>query len=108
MSEETQGTTLAVSPHAHVESYLTGSTLANMVDKAKELGREYFAYTDNGHLSSLMKAYNLCKPSKEKDAKEYQKRGLQLIPGIEIYFKDSNCSLVVGTEVDRCKYFTAT
>lgn len=107
MSEE-KGTILAVSPHAHVESYLTGSTLANMIDKAKELGRDYFAYTDNGHISSLMKAYNLCKPSKEKDAKEYQKRGLQLIPGIEIYFKDSNCPFVVGTEVDRCKYFTAT
>src|ERR1700722_4976652 len=99
---------LAVSPHAHVESYLTGSTLASMIDRAKELGREYFAYTDDGHLSSILKAYNLCKPSKDEKAKDYQKKSLQFIPGIELYFKDSTCPFVAGTEAERCKYFTGT
>jgi DNA polymerase III alpha subunit len=106
MSEN--GVTLAVSPHAHVESHLTGSTVANMIDMAKKLGRTHFAYTDNGHLSSALKAYGLCKPSKDKKAKDYQKRALKFIPGIEIYFKDSSCPFVVGTEAERCKYFTGT
>ena len=99
---------MKVSPHTHPESHLTGSTLANLVDRAKEMGRDYFAYTDNGHLSSALKAYGLCKPSKDPKAKEYQKRNLQFIPGIEIYFKDSSCALVGNTKADRCKYFTGT
>jgi len=99
---------LAVSPHTHVESYLTGSTVATMVSTAKKLGRTHFAYTDNGHVSSLIKAMGLCKPSKDKKAQEWDKKSLQLIPGIEIYFKDSTCPFVVGTEAERCKYFTGT
>jgi DNA-directed DNA polymerase III PolC len=85
------------SPHCHAESYLTGSTVPTMVAKAKELGRTHFAYTDHGHLSSAMAAYKLCK-----------KQGLKFIPGIEIYFKDSSCPIIVGKKADRCKYFTAT
>lgn len=88
---------MKVSPHIHPESPLTGSTLTAMVDKAKELGRTHFAYTDNGHLSSALKAYNAAK-----------KKGLKPILGLEIYFKDSACTLVTGTKADRCKYFTGT
>lgn len=98
---------MKVSPHTHAESPLTGSTLANLVARAKEMGREYFAYTDNGHLASALKAYNLCKPDK-KDKREFMKRQLKFIPGLEIYFKDSACPITAGTTVQRCKYFTAT
>ncbi len=94
---ESNGTILAVSPHCHPESHLTGSTLSTLIKRAKELKREYFAHTDHGHLSSALKAYGLCK-----------KQGLKFIPGIEIYFKDSKCPFVSGTQADRCKYFTAT
>lgn len=86
---------MKVSPHCHPESPLTGSTLASMVKKAKELGRTHFCYTDHGHLSSALKAYKLAKAE-----------GLKFIPGIEIYFKDSSCPIVSGTKADRCKYFT--
>lgn len=99
---------MKISPHCHAESPLTGSTLKNLVDRAKEMGRDYFAYTDHGHLSSALKAYNLCKPSKDKEAKEYQKRAIKFIPGIEIYFKDTVCPFISGTAADRCKYFTTT
>lgn len=92
-----QESNLTVSPHAHVESYLTGSTVANMIKAAKAMGRTHFAYTDNGHLSSALKAYKLT-----KDA------GLKFIAGLEIYFKDSACPFVTNTEADRCKYFTGT
>lgn len=103
-----------VSPHCHAESPLTGSTLANLVGKAKQMGRSYFVYTDHGHLSSALKAYGLCKSDKRKIEdlakinKEYLKKEIKFIPGIEIYFKDSKCPFVVGTPADRCKYFTAT
>src|SRR5579863_5613841 len=88
---------MKVSPHLHGESPLTGSTIADMISHAKELGREYLAYADHGHLSSVLKAYGLAK-----------KKGLKFIPGIEFYFKDVTCSIVSGTSADRCKYFSAT
>lgn len=88
---------MKVSPHAHVESPLTGSTLTNQIKRAKELGRTHFAYTDNGHLSSALKAYTQCK-----------KAGLNFIPGIEFYFKDTACPYVTGTSADRCRYYTAS
>lgn len=86
---------MRISPHAHIESPLTGSTVKNMVKRAKELGRTHFTCTDNGHLSSALKAYGLAK-----------KEGLKFIPGIEVYFKDTTCNIVAGTPADRCKYFT--
>lgn len=88
---------MRVSPHTHPESPLTGSTLATLVKQAKKLGRTHFVYTDHGHLSSALKAYNQAK-----------KAGLKFIPGIEIYFKDTTCPFVAGTIADRCKYFTTT
>lgn len=88
---------MKVSPHTHAESPLTGSTLATMIKKAKDLGRTHFAYTDHGHLSSALKAYGQAK-----------KAGLKFIPGIEIYFKDPKCPITEGTTVTRCKYFTLT
>jgi DNA polymerase III alpha subunit len=88
---------LAVSPHCHPESPLTGSTLPNMIAKAKALGRTHFAYTDQGHLSSCLKAYEQCK-----------KKGLKFIPGIEIFFKDPQCPFIAGSSADRCKYFNVS
>lgn len=88
---------MKLSIHTHCESPLTGSTVANMVDRATALGRTHFTYTDHGHLSSCLKTYSLAK-----------KKGLKFIPGLEIYFKDSTCPIVSGTTANRCKYFTAT
>ncbi|HWY35990.1 MAG TPA: PHP domain-containing protein, partial [Nitrosopumilaceae archaeon] len=99
---------MRASPHTHSESPLTGSTLAALVGRAKEMGRDYFAYTDHGHLSSALKAYALCKPDKKERVPEYLKRKIQFIPGIEIYFKDFQCPVIAGTDADRCKYFTTT
>lgn len=88
---------MRISPHTHCESPLTGSTIANMVDRAKALGRTHFAYTDHGLLSSCLKVYSITK-----------KAGLKFIPGLEIYFKDVACPITSGSSVIRCKYFTAT
>lgn len=85
------------SPHTHVESPLTGSTVANMLKRAKDLGRTHFSYTDQGHLSSCLKSYLRAK-----------KAGLKFIPGIEVYFKDDKCPIIAGTPASRCKYFSIT
>ena len=83
--------------HQHVESALTGSTLTNMVKRALELKREYFTYTDLGHMSSALKTYQAAKKAK-----------LKPVLGLEFYFKDTLCDLIGGTRADRCKYFTST
>ncbi len=88
---------MKISPHLHAESALTGSPLSSMVKRAVDLKREYFTYTDLGHLSSYLKAYGMAK-----------KAGLKFAGGIELYFKDPKCDLVTGTKADRCKYFTST
>jgi len=89
--------TLKVSPHQHVESALSGSTLSSMISRAIELKREYFSYTDLGHLSSALKTYQSVK-----------KAGLKPILGLEFYLKDPLDELIQGTPADRCKYFTST
>ena len=86
-----------VSPHCHAESYLTGSTAKNLIKRAKELGRTHFCYTDNGHMSSALKVYGMAK-----------KEGLKFIPGIEFYFKDSQCPIITGSQAARARYFTST
>lgn len=96
---------MKASPHCHVESPLTGSTIANMLMRAKELGRTHFFFADHGHLSSALKVARIMK---EEEKLKKIKFNLKPIPGIEIYFKDSTCPILAGTTVDRCKYFTAT
>lgn len=88
---------MIVSPHCHVDSYLTASTLSNLIDRAKTLGRTHFSCADLGYMHSSLKTYNAAK-----------KNGLKPILGLEFYFKDLLCPLVSGTRADRCKYFSAT
>jgi DNA-directed DNA polymerase III PolC len=68
-----------------------------MIKRAVDLGRTHFSYTDLGHLSSCLKAYGQAKAA-----------NLKFAAGIEFFFKDSSCPIVVGTKADRCKYFNAS
>ncbi len=86
-----------ISPHLHCESFLTSSTLQSFIERAKTLGRTHVAFTDHGYLHSSFKAYNAALKAK-----------LKPILGLEFYFKDSSCPIVVGTPADRCRYFSAT
>ena len=88
---------MIVSPHTHCESFLTSSTLSNLVERACELKREYFTCTDHGYLHSSFKAYSVAKKAK-----------LKPILGIELFFKDPVCPVVSGTRADRCRYFSLT
>jgi DNA polymerase III alpha subunit len=71
--------------------------MANMIARAKNLGRTHFAYTDQGHLSSALKAYSMAK-----------KEGLKPVLGLEFYFYDQSCDIISGTKAARCQYFQGT
>ncbi len=83
---------MKISCHTHVESPLTSSPISTMIKRAVDLKREYFTYTDLGHLGSALKVYGLAK-----------KAGLKPVLGMEFYFKETT-----GTSADRCRYFTGT
>lgn len=83
-----------ISPSNHPESYLSGSTIDSMIDKTKQLGLDYISITDNGHLMSILKSYSLA-----------QKKDIKIIPGIELFFKDSDCPIVKNTPSEHVKYF---
>lgn len=84
-----------ISCHSHTESFLTSSKLSSFIDRAKDLGCTHFTQIDQGNLSNALKAYGTAKEA-----------GLKPIVGIEIFFKDPTCSIISGTKLDRCKYFT--
>lgn len=83
-----------ITPCNHTESSLTASTPEAMVLKAVKLGLPYFAVTDSGHFSSIIKVYNYAK-----------KQNIKPIAGIELYFYDKNCPIIEGTEVQGVRYF---
>jgi DNA-directed DNA polymerase III PolC len=83
-----------VSPCNHPESALSGSTVESMIDRTKKLGLKHFACTDQGYLISVLKAYMYC-----------EKKGIKLIPGVEIFFKDYDCELSRNTPSEKIKYF---
>ncbi len=83
-----------ISPCNHPESQLTASTIETMIDKSIELGLNYFAITDIGYMSAVLKGYMY---GKKKDHK--------IIPGVEIFFKDNNCPIIKNTPSEKIKYF---
>ncbi len=83
-----------ISPVNHPESSLSGSTVESMIDRAKELGLDHFAVTDHGHFCSVLKGYMYA-----------EKKGIKIIPGVEIYFKDNDCDIIKNTPSEQIKYF---
>ncbi len=83
-----------ISPCNHPESALTGSTVEAMIDRTKALGLDYFAITDLGYLTSVLKGYMYGQDEKVK-----------IIAGVELFFKDDNCEIVKGTPSEQIKYF---
>lgn len=83
-----------ISPCNHPESPLTGSTVEAMIDRTKALGLDYFAITDLGYMTSILKGYMYGQEEKVK-----------IIAGVEIFFKDDNCEIVRGTQSEQIKYF---
>lgn len=86
-----------VTPNSHPSSFLTGSTLESMIDKAKELGTGYCVSTDNGYLTDTFKVYNYA-----------NKKGLKPILGCELYVNLSDCQFETKKKSEKIKYFTIT
>jgi DNA-directed DNA polymerase III PolC len=84
-----------VSIHTHVETSITASIMPDFIARAKALGRTHIAYTDIGLMTGLYKFYKMA-----------NKAGLKTIPGIEIYFKDTQT--VPSTLYPKAGYFTIT
>ena len=83
-----------ISPSNHPESVLSGSTVEAMIDRTKELGLDYFAITDHGYLTSVLKGYMYG-----------EKVGVKIIAGIELFFKDDECEIIKNTPSEQIKYF---
>jgi len=83
-----------ISPVNHPESPLSGSTVESMIDRAIELKTPYFAATDHGYLTSILKGYMYAK-----------KKDIKFIAGVELYFKDNNCDITRNTPSEQIKYF---
>jgi DNA polymerase-3 subunit alpha len=86
-----------ITPNSHPSSFLTGSTLESMIDKAKELNTGYYVCTDNGYLTDTLKAYNYA-----------NKKGLKPILGCELYVILGSLRLGQKKASEKIKYFTIT
>jgi DNA-directed DNA polymerase III PolC len=65
-----------------------------MIKRTKDLGLDYFAITDHGYLTSILKGYMYAKEQK-----------IKVIAGVELFFKDENCEIIKNTPSEKIKYF---
>lgn len=98
-------------PHVHVKSFDAASTPEKFAQRELELGGKYLTITDHGTLEGIRDLYALTTKSKKFGGK------LKLIPGLEAYFRDDNCPILLGagavrnekgTLGDYIKYFHLT
>jgi DNA polymerase III alpha subunit len=73
----------APTPHCHLGSLDTGSTIDSFVEKEKELDTKVLTCTDHGTMANCMAAYNKAKKAK-----------LTPILGVEGYFRDDDCQIL--------------
>lgn len=78
----------------HPESPLTGSTVESMMDRAASLGNGFFSVTDNGYFNSVLKSYMYAK-----------KKNINIIAGVDAYFRDRTCPIIKNTEAENIKYY---
>jgi DNA polymerase-3 subunit alpha len=73
------------SPHVHIQSFDSASTPKAFVEREKELGTGVLTCTDHGSMACCRKVYDLAK-----------KNQLTPILGVEAYFRDDNCPILLG------------
>lgn len=71
------------SPHCHLQSLDTGSTIEDFIEREKELGTGTITCTDHGYLGACREVYDLAR-----------KNNLKPILGIEGYHRDDNCQIL--------------
>ena len=85
------------SPHTHIQTPFTGSTLDAFFKKALELGRTHFSYTDYGHMGEFLSIFKTCK-----------EKNLKFIGGIEIFVNDSESQILNKSKARRSRYYRTT
>jgi DNA-directed DNA polymerase III PolC len=65
---------LVATPHCHIETFLSGSTVENFVLAAKKAGRKLVSYTDHSFMTAALKTYEMAKT-----------HSLGFAPGVEIF-----------------------
>lgn len=86
-----------ITSNSHPASFLTGSTVESMVERAKQLGTGYCVCTDNGYLTDSFKVYNYA-----------LKKELKPILGCELYVVLDSVKFNNKPVSNRIKYFTIT
>ena len=88
------------SPHCHIQSLDSASTPAAFIERELELETGAITTTDHGSLQACRHVYDLAKKAK-----------LTPILGLEAYFRDDACPILLGAGLvpkDYLKYFHIT
>ena len=80
--------TLVATPHCHVETFLSGSTVENFVSAAQKAGRTLISYTDHSFMTAALKTYEAAK-----------KQSIGFAPGVEIFVDPSIAGAALGAKV---------
>lgn len=78
------------SPHVHIQSIDSASTTAAFVEKEKELQTGVLTCTDHGYMGACSEVYELAKAN-----------GLTPILGVEGYFRDDNCPILLANGIAK-------
>ncbi len=83
-----------VDPHVHVASFDSASTGVKYARRELELGGEYLTITDHGTLEGIRDLYALVR------GKDFKGK-LQVIPGLEAYFRDDSCPIFEAAGIPK-------
>lgn len=81
-----------VTPHCHIQSLDSASTPESFAEREVELGTGALVVTDHGWLGAVPKVYELARKNK-----------LTPIVGVEAYFRDDNCPILLSNGIDAGK-----
>lgn len=84
-------------PHVHVKSFDAASTAEKFAQRELELGGKFLTVTDHGTMEGIRDLYTLTTKSKKYAGK------LHLIPGLEAYFRDDDCDLMLAAGAQKNK-----
>lgn len=78
------------SPHCHLQSLDTGSTLEEFLKRELELNTGTMTCTDHGYLGACLDVYKMCKEN-----------NLTPILGVEAYHRDDNCEILTNHGIEK-------
>jgi DNA-directed DNA polymerase III PolC len=82
------------SPHVHPQSLDSASTIEAFAKRETELQTGYMTCTDHGEMGACFKVYKTAK-----------KNNLTAILGVEGYFRDDDCPIILGAGLDPKTYW---